>query len=237
MKKCFRKIVIALGIFTMIFVIVFSPLLYYVFNLNFYVKLYEKNEVFDVIDKQDAIKLTKDIFNFLKYNQKFNKFALKNDLPYFTNDEISHLNDVRILFNKIFFSYYICLGLSVFFLMILFEKNIKNYLKNISLLLILPSVILIIMLAILYVFGQKFSFLFDKFHLIFFPQGNFAFPEDSTMIKLLPLNFFNDFFLRLVISAAVVSMIFIAIGIVLYMISKKIHKNINIGENIERVRF
>ncbi|MCE5330417.1 DUF1461 domain-containing protein [bacterium] len=235
MKKSLRKLIIAFGTLTIIIVIVFSPFLYYVFNLNFYTSLYEKNDVYKSIDRQDAIKLTEDLFNFFKYRQEFQPFILKNNLPYFTNDETSHLNDVRIIFNKIFLTYYICLGLSVVFIIILFERNIRSYLKNISLLLILPSAILIFLLIILYFFSQNFISLFDKFHLVFFPQGNFAFPEDSTMITLLPLNFFYDFFIRLVTSSAIISIVFIIVGVTLHTISKKIYKDGNPGGNIGRI--
>jgi len=209
----------------MVVVIIFSPLLYYVFNINYYLSLYEKNKVFEFVDRQDAIRLTEGLIGFLKDKEDFKPFILKNNLSYFTTDEISHLGDVRILFNKIFLTYYICLGLTLIFIAVLFEKNIKNYLKNISVLLMLPSAILISLLLILYFFGQNFLPLFDKFHLIFFPQGNFAFPEDSTLITLLPLNFFNDFFTRLVTSSLLFAAVLIIAGAVIFIISKKFLKD------------
>lgn len=220
-----RKLIIAIGTITMIVVIIFSPLLYYVFNINYYLSLYEKNGVFEFVDRQDAIRLTEGLIGFLKDKEDFKPFILKNNLSYFTTDEISHLGDVRILFNKIFLTYYICLGLTLIFIAVLFEKNIKNYLKNISVLLMLPSAILISLLLILYFFGQNFLPLFDKFHLIFFPQGNFAFPEDSTLITLLPLNFFNDFFTRLVTSSLLFAAVLIITGAVIFIISKKFLKD------------
>ncbi|MCX6384684.1 MAG: DUF1461 domain-containing protein, partial [Actinobacteria bacterium] len=210
---------------TMVVVIIFSPLLYYVFNINYYLSLYEKNGVFEFVDRQDAIRLTEGLIGFLKDKEDFKPFILKNNLSYFTTEEISHLGDVRILFNKIFLTYYICLGLTLIFIAVLFEKNIKNYLKNISVLLMLPSAILISLLLILYFFGQNFLPLFDKFHLIFFPQGNFAFPEDSTLITLLPLNFFNDFFTRLVTSSLLFAAVLIITGAVIFIISKKFLKD------------
>ncbi|MHB8276787.1 MAG: lipoprotein intramolecular transacylase Lit [Candidatus Humimicrobiaceae bacterium] len=220
-----RKLIIAIGTITMVVVIIFSPLLYYVFNINYYLSLYEKNKVFEFVDRQDAIRLTEGLIGFLKDKEDFKPFILKNNLSYFTTDEISHLGDVRILFNKIFLTYYICLGLTLIFIAVLFEKNIKNYLKNISVLLMLPSAILISLLLILYFFGQNFMPLFDKFHLIFFPQGNFAFPEDSTLITLLPLNFFNDFFTRLVTASLLFAAVLIITGAVIFIISKKFLKD------------
>ena len=219
----------------MVVVIIFSPLLYYVFNINYYLSLYEKNGVFEFIDRQDAIRLTEGLIGFLKDKEDFKPFILKNNLSYFTTDEISHLGDVRILFNKIFLTYYICLGLTLIFIAVLFEKNIKNYLKNISVLLMLPSAILISLLLTLYFFGQNFLPLFDKFHLIFFPQGNFAFPEDSTLITLLPLNFFNDFFTRLVTSSLLFAAVLIITGAVIFIISKKFLKDRKLDDVPERI--
>lgn len=219
----------------MVVVIIFSPLLYYVFNINYYLSLYEKNGVFEFIDRQDAIRLTEGLIGFLKDKEDFKPFILKNNLPYFTTDEISHLGDVRILFNKIFLTYYICLGLTLIFIAVLFEKNIKNYLKNISVLLMLPSAILISLLLILYFFGQNFLPLFDKFHLIFFPQGNFAFPEDSTLITLLPSNFFNDFFTRLVTTSLLFAAVLIITGAVIFIISKKFLKDRKLNDAPGRI--
>ena len=224
MKNLLKKLIILVGTISIIVVIIFSPLLFYIFNLNYYLGLYEKNEVYSYIDKQDAIKLTEELFGFFKENKEFKPFVLKNNLPYFTQNEISHLEDVRVLFNKIFLAYYICLVLTIVSIAILIEKNKKIFLKNISILLIIPSAILILLLLLLYLFGQNFLPLFDKFHTIFFPQGNFAFPEDSTLITLLPLGFFTDFFEKLVISAAIISFALIITGFSISMILKKYFK-------------
>jgi len=235
MTNWYKKLLISIGTITIMIVIIFTPLLFYVFNLNYYLSLYEKNGVYESIDRQDAIKLTNELIEFLKNKEDFKPFILKNNLPFFTSDEISHLGDVRNLFNKIFLTYYISLGLSVFFIAALFEQKIKNYLKNISLLLILPSTLIILFLILLYFFGQNFLSLFDKFHTIFFPQGNYAFPESSTLITLLPLNFFYDFFTRLVISSLIFAVILIISGIIILLISKKVFKNNSSGGYFEKI--
>jgi integral membrane protein (TIGR01906 family) len=224
MKNWLKKLIILVGTISIMVVIIFSPLLFHIFNLNYYLSLYEKNGVYNYIDKQDAIKLTGDLFGFFKENKEFKPFVLKNNLAYFTAEEISHLKDVRVLFNKIFLAYYICLGLTIVSVTGLTEKNKKKFLKSISVLLILPSAILIFLLLLLYLFGQNFLPLFDKFHTIFFPQGNFAFPEDSTLITLLPLGFFNDFFEKLVICASIISCALIITGFSISLISKKYFK-------------
>ncbi|HEY5501533.1 MAG TPA: DUF1461 domain-containing protein [Candidatus Humimicrobiaceae bacterium] len=224
MKSWLRKLIILVGTVSIIVVILFSPLLFYIFNSNYYLALYEKNGVYDHINKDDVLKLTGQLFDFFKENKEFKPFVLKNNLPYFTQSEISHLEDVRILFNKIFLAYYICLGLTIVSIASLIEKNKKKFLKSISILLIIPSAILIFLLLLLYLFGQNFLPLFDKFHTIFFPQGNFAFPADSTLITLLPLGFFTDFFEKLVMSASIISFVLIVTGISISITLKKYFK-------------
>ena len=199
-------------------------LLVYIFNSDYYLGLYEKNGVYDYIDKQDAAKLTVQMIDFFKENKDFESFELKNNLPYFTQNEISHLEDVRVLFNKIFLAYYICLALTIVSIAFLIEKNKRKFLKNLSLLMIIPSAVLISLLLILYLFGQNFLPLFDKFHTIFFPQGNFAFPADSTLITLLPLGFFTDFFVKLVVFALIIAAALIITGSAISIIIKKHYK-------------
>jgi hypothetical protein len=224
MKNWLKKIIILIGTISIIVVILFSPLMFNIFNLNYYLGLYEKNGVYDFIEKEDAARLTNDLFGFFKENKEFKPFTLENNLPYFTANEISHLDDVRILFNRIFLAYYICIGLTVASIAGLIEKNGKKFLKNLTILLILPAAILLFFLLLLFFFGQNFLPLFDKFHNVFFPQGNFAFPADSTLITLLPLGFFNDFFEKLVVSAVIISCVSIISGISISIVLKKYFK-------------
>ena len=221
MKNWLRNLIILVGTISIIVVMLFTPLLVYIFNSDYYLGLYEKNGVYDYIDKQDAAKLTDQMIGFFKENKDFESFVLKNDLPYFTQSEISHLEDVRVLFNRIFLAYYICLGLTIASIVFLIEKNKRKFLKNLSALMIIPSAVLISLLLILYLFGQNFLPLFDKFHTIFFPQGNFAFPADSTLITLLPLGFFTDFFEKLVIFALIIAAALIITGSTISIIIKK----------------
>ena len=225
MIRWYKKLIILFVTITLIIVIIFTPLLFYVFNTNYYLTLYEKNGVFNSIDKEDAIILTNELIKFLKNGEPFKAFNLKNNVAFFTADEISHLNDVRILFKKIFTVYYISVGLSIIFIVLLFEKKIKNYFKNISLVFLIPSLIIVFFLIVLYFAGQNFIPLFDKFHTIFFPQGNYAFPENSTLITLLPLGFFYDFFIKLVKSSLMFSIILIIVSIIFYIIYKKSFNN------------
>ena len=77
MKNWLRKLIILVGTVSIIVVILFSPLLFYIFNSNYYLALYEKNGVYGHINKDDALKLTGDLFGFFKENKEFKTFVLK----------------------------------------------------------------------------------------------------------------------------------------------------------------
>jgi integral membrane protein (TIGR01906 family) len=204
----------------------FAPLSFYVFNFKFYTGLYEKNGVYETIDRGDAVILTNSVIDFFKTGKDFQEFTLKNNLEYFNNDEISHLKDVKILLDKIFILFYSSILLIVILTLFLFEKQIWAFLKNISSIFIIASLVLIILLAILYILANNFSSLFEKFHFIFFPQGNWAFPEGALIITIFPFGFFYDFFAKLITTSLIIAIMILIIGIIVMVLSKrKLTKN------------
>jgi len=224
-KKILKRIVITISSVCLAVVILFSPFLNNVFNFNYYMSLYERNAVFEKIDKNDAERLTESMFEFFKYNKDFKSFELKNNLKFFNENEIGHLADVRIVFNNIFKAYFISLIIFIIFAGLLFEKKRLIYLKNLTLIFLTASILVITLMLLLVSLSSNFDYLFEKFHLIFFPQGNWAFPEDSLLITLLPFNFFYSFFLKIAIGAAVISLIIFIISIISYiLLNKKIKK-------------
>ena len=77
----------------------------------------------------------------------------------------------------------------------------------------ISSTVLICLFILLYFFGNNFWALFDKFHYIFFPQGNWAFPEGSLIITIFPFGFFSDFFFKLITVSLVIAVILLALAI------------------------
>ncbi|MBN1298853.1 MAG: DUF1461 domain-containing protein [Actinobacteria bacterium] len=214
----------ALLSFFLIFVIIFSPLSYYVYNRDFYISLYEKNGVYEILDKQDAEKITESVFDFFKSGKQFESFKLKGEIGYFNQNEISHLNDVRILISRILLTFYISSLLSVLFILLLIERKYISFLKNFFLAILISSSAVIFMLLILFILGNNFWLLFEDFHLIFFPQGNWAFPEGSLIITIFPFGFFYDFFFKLVITSAIITAVMFFAGISGIIISNKLQK-------------
>lgn len=143
-----------------------------------------------------------------------------------TIEEISHLEDVKILIQKaktVYFSTF-----SLFFLLIfgfgssLFMKyKGKAILKEKFTLFFVKLQVYILLLttAVLALFGIISAFLFDKFFILFhnvlFPQGNWTFPADSLLISLYPKMFFSDFMLNmLTVVAKFMALLAILLGII-----------------------
>ena len=70
--------------------------------------------------------------------------------------------------------------------------------------------VLICLFVLLYFLGNNFWALFEKFHYIFFPQGNWAFPEGSLIITIFPFGFFYDFFFKLITVSLIIAGILLA---------------------------
>ncbi|HEY4695359.1 MAG TPA: hypothetical protein VIH13_00525, partial [Candidatus Hydromicrobium sp.] len=108
---------------------------------------------------------------------------------------------------------------------LLIEKNIKNFIKNLGTTFIISSALILLFITILYLLGKNFPVLFDNFHLLFFPQGNFTFPEGSLIITLFPFGFFYDFFIRIILSSAIISVVLLVIGIIFKNIFKLVKEH------------
>jgi len=230
-----KKTLILINSVLLIIIILFSPLAYYIFNLNYYENLYEDNKVFSVLNKNDVLNVTKRIFEFFEYRLELNyldpviqvRYAdeSKSAVAEFRPDEISHLGDVRVLLTRIFILYYASIVFFIIMTLLLIEKNIKSFIRNMGIIFIIPSALMLIFITILYFLGENFPVLFDNFHLLFFPQGNYAFPEGSLIITLFPFGFFYDFFIKLVLSSAVISAVLFVIGMIFTNIFKICKKN------------
>ena len=221
-----KKVFVALCSVFLVIVIIFAPLAYNLYNFRFYNSLYEKNSVYGSIDRQDAQKLTESVFNFFKSGAPFEKFSLKGGLQYFNSNEISHLNDVRVLLSRILLVFYISSMLLIIFTLLLIEKSWKAFIKNLSLIMLISSAFVLIFLAALYMLASNFSHLFENFHYVFFPQGNWAFPEGSLIITIFPFGFFYDFFFSLVMSSLIASLVLFAAGLAGIITVNKIKKRI-----------
>lgn len=219
-----KKAVILINSIFLIIIIIFTPLAYYVFNLDYYTNLYEKNGVFSVLDRDDVLNATINLFSFFKYGAEYKNNLFESDIRYadksissvafFKPEEINHLDDVRKLLCKIFISYYLSIILIILLTILLIEKNVFKFIKSIGYIFTASSSAVLFIMAALFIFGKNFWGLFENFHLIFFPQGNYIFSQDSLIITLFPFGFFGDFFIKLVTCSSILSVILLAAGII-----------------------
>lgn len=133
-----------------------------------------------------------------------NYFNNKEELKFnYTERELIHLYDVKNLINILSLTVYI-LGLLIL-LILIFNKN------DISKILIISGAITIGFVLILILFD--FSFLFTNFHKILFTNDYWLLNKDTLLIRTYPIEFFINFFKRLVLNIIITSLIIIAIGI------------------------
>lgn len=105
---------------------------------------------------------------------------------FFTQAEVSHLQDVANIYKRIRMSTGIlatasCVALLLFLQRGAFHAGAFHLARN-----ILVCLVLLLALALF-----VFPFFFLLFHEVAFPQGNWAFPENSILIQLFPETFWK----------------------------------------------
>lgn len=171
-------------IICIIFIVYFSSMFFYSYNLNYYEKKYQEYKIYNLFQKEIAINKTLNIFGYLQYREDLDK-------SFFNQKEESHLNDVRVILKKIDFIYKISL---VSFFIILFYFTKKKDFKKIFNAFIYSGLIGISFILIIgmFYFIAGFDVLFEYFHIIFF-KDNYSFdPRFSNMKALFPDEFFLD---------------------------------------------
>lgn len=194
-KLADAAIVILLGLF--ILLTSFSL----VFNLTpFYKHEFEKTGTYTRIADADTI--SDNLRSYLNWGNNLNE-------SYYTQREILHLRDVKTLI----ICHYLALLLSAVALFALLttrirqEKRKARYLSHIFLL--APSILL---LSILILSLFDFSSLFTLFHRLLFTNNFWLLPAESTLIRLYPESFFQDFTRMTGCIAATVCVILYALG-------------------------
>jgi len=207
-KKHHDKVIITLFTIALVIIIIFGSLNFMIFNKEFYIKEYSKNDVYDKLPEgMDAEYITTNMFKYFRGN---------TELQYFTEDEKNHMEDVKHLIRTMQFMYYgaamLCIALFIYTYRY-FKEDKNMFIRIISKATIYSSIISIIFLVTIFLMAVfSFDFLFTLFHLIFFPQGNWIFSPDSLLITLFPQQFFFDISLQIFVYAMFQSLIFFGIG-------------------------
>jgi hypothetical protein len=200
-------------------IIFFMPLGAYILNFGFYDRLYRENGVYQALDAEDVKTMTFRVYDFFLYRGELEGQVRSADpaISYaasFTGDEISHMKDVRDLIRNIFIMYggaAVLLAVSLF--LALFTAR-GHSLKKTGLIFIWSSSAVLSIFTVLFILGTNFYSLFDNFHLVFFPQGNYMFSEGALLISMFPFGFFYHFFIRLAAGSSITAAVILILGII-----------------------
>ncbi len=200
-------------IFSVFFIVILSSLFSYLYNINYYDKKYQQYGIYEKFTKEQALNETKNIFGYLQYKNEL-------DMNFFNKNEESHLNDVRLLIQKIYNLYFFSMAIfwGVLFYYFLFSKKelIGFFSRMIFYSGIVSLSVLLFFVIIYFVIG--FDTLFNLFHKILF-TGNYAFnPLTSNMKALFPDSFFLDIAFSTLLRTFFKSILLIIMGF--YLVKK-----------------
>ncbi|MEA4812738.1 MAG: DUF1461 domain-containing protein [Anaerolineaceae bacterium] len=132
----------------------------------------------------------------------------KGQLVY-TPDEVAHLQDVKFVINLSSIIWYVVLGLSfAFIIWMLFTKSFAQ-IRHAFFWGALLTIFLMAAMVVLMVLN--FNALFEKFHALFFPKGNWTFTANSGLIRLFPLPLWVNAFILTSVFALLISVLLLII--------------------------
>lgn len=139
------------------------------------------------------------------------------EISAYSHDERSHIRDVKLLLRRALLILEVSVFIESFILTVLLVTGTS--LSSLSRITKSGGILTLLVLAVLSLSLISFDYFFIKFHQVFFPQGNWAFPPDSVMIRMFPRGLFVDGFVRCVTVTFILALILIIIGQVM-MITK-----------------
>ena len=188
-----RKLLLAAAAILVFFIILFSSLFSYIYNTNYYDRKYQQHGVYDRFTRKTALNATGNLFGYFRSENQL-------DMDFFSEQEASHLSDVKQLIQKSQQLYYISITLfwiALVAVYLLARKSFMRFFADMMLYSGIFAAALILIFSLIYLVGG-FDFIFIKFHEIFF-TGNYAFnPATSNMKALFPDAFFRDLSLTIV---------------------------------------
>jgi integral membrane protein (TIGR01906 family) len=176
-----------------------------VFNIKYFLKEYEKYNISQEthMNMEELEKTTVALMKYLAGVTKELKYSEK-----YSNNDIIHLKDVRVLFQRGIFLE----GLSLFILLwtrYFLRKKDKKLLRDTVKVSSAFSIILLLLLIILSIYD--FNRYFTYFHLILFDNDYWLLdPKTDLLIRMFPESFFIDIFRRIgILFIAILSIILI----------------------------
>jgi integral membrane protein (TIGR01906 family) len=162
--------------------------------------------------RQERTRLAEATMTFLNSNQGVESLMQLNDSKgqtVYTPSEIAHLQDVKNVIQIASMVWFVICGLSIAFLIwMLVNKSWAQIRHSFFWGAVLT---ILLMIAVVVFMILSFNTLFEKFHAIFFPQGNWTFSATSSLIRLFPLTLWVNVFILMTAYALLVSILLLVI--------------------------
>lgn len=130
--------------------------------------------------------------------------------------ELSHMQDVKNLYNSLEFIFLLLCVFVISTLVFLILKDRKTYRTFIVYYLYFGGLFTIgILLLIIILSFVSFNFVFEVFHTLFFSKESYVFSDQSILIRLFPLTFFIDALKRIIVFSFALSVFFTVTGFLL----------------------
>ena len=123
----------------------------------------------------------------------------------YTTSEVSHLQDVKRVIEVASIVWYVICGLSIAFLIWMLVTKSWAQIRHSFFWGAVFTIILMIVVVMLMILS--FDSLFEKFHAVFFPQGNWTFSATSGLIRLFPLPLWVNAFILISVYAILASVL------------------------------
>jgi uncharacterized membrane protein len=172
----FPRIIFSIFILIVVFIL---PLILISGSRSFYLHQLEKNDCYSMISKKDCIDLSMNALNYLKSGTPL-------DARY-SSQERSHFTDVKGILDVAKALVFVLVVFIVVYLILLFFLNKQEIFKTLRL---SGWIIISFMALLLTLITISFNGSFFFFHALLFPQGNWTFPFDSTIIVVFSEGFF-----------------------------------------------
>ena len=175
---------------------------------GFYDNSFSKYGAYDKIGVEGVRATTDSLIKYL--TSEYPDQEVKQGISVFTEKEKSHLADVRriILFLK-YTAIISLVAIIVIFLRMRIKGGIGEKVEKTA---FYAAIANSAVLAIILLLSINFTWLFANFHKIFFPQGNWIFPDDSLLITMFPREFFQDFLKKTLFHAGILTVILYFLG-------------------------
>lgn len=220
MKKYIVQLLIIIENFSLFISAILAIIFYNCFNLDFYKKFYQKENLAPKIGTtyDELINNTINLLDYLNHKTVLN-------LDWYSDKDILHMYDVRALYNvsfNIMVIFAIIFTASTLALVILCKKNTIYYISRIFNKVLLSFFIIIGTLSC--IIAYNFNAFWIKFHQILFSNDLWLLsPEESNLIQMVPEEFFISLITTIILHIFILFASLFILNTILRKSTKRFH--------------